>query len=310
MAWSAAMGVDSGCAPSDGTPTAGLGVGPVRIVWAGTLRHPDRLAGLAQRIFGEGDRPAGWFATKRRRERIDLSLSPVAIREGMDPDDPQGWLGYVLVGTPGSLAPAVRTAGTGVLPAAQGHGIGRRLLEAVAQRCRAAGHRRVQLLAEPALVPFYRRHGFARVHDTLTVVAFGRGPTDGPPPWGSPTPWGPVPPGQHQPVAWLPEAWAGTTASARHTVHWRVRGDVAANDQGHDTITAWISREGVAWLVQRLLIPRGRPLPACAAALLDRLPTAAPVLLPMLRADAPATAALLDAGWAAAQPGALLERTL
>lgn len=262
------------------------------------LEDPAELEGLALRIFGDGDRPPGWFARKLRREGVDPALSVVALRPGSEPRDPNGWLGYVLVGTPPSLHPAARTSGTGVVPWARGRGLASRLLDAAAQRCRDAGLRRLQLLARAELVPFYRERGFASLRATVTALGFGEATHPrlvAAPPWRSPRA------AERERVAWLPEAWAGTEAHARH-------GCVTTEDDA--ALTAWISREGSAWLVQRLLAPPELSLLAAADALRRCLPAGAPVLLPLLDADDPPTRALLEAGWAAAQRGALLERTL
>lgn len=269
-----------------------------RIVPASALGDPSRLESLARRIFGQGDRPAGWFGRKLRRERVDADLSPVAIRADADARDPEGWLGYVLVGTPPSLGDAVRTAGTGVRPSMRGRGIGGRLLDAMQRRVSAAGFGRVELLAAPAAVPFYLRRGFSMRHATTTALGFGRGTSaalEGPPPWCAPRP------DQHEPIVWLPEAWAGTERTHRAGLRWR---------SPAGPVTAWLSREGRAWLVQRLVAPRGIALVPLAAALRARLPAGSPVLLPMLPTDAPQTRALLDEGWSEAQRGALLERRL
>lgn len=270
-----------------------------RMITAAELGDPGRLEELARRVFGDGDRPAGWFDRKLRREHVDLRLSPVAVAAGADPHDPAAWLGYVLVGAPSSLGDAVRTAGTGVVEPARGRGLGGRLLAAAMERSRDAGYRSMQILAEAQAVPFYARHGFAMVTPTVTALAFARGGELEPEP--PPRSWRALRPGEHEPVAWLPEAWEGTEPPARHGLSW---------DAAHGRVTAWLSREGTAWLVQRLVAASGEAPTALAEAILQRLPAGAPVLLPLLPADAPATRELLAAGWVAAQRGALLQRSL
>jgi GNAT superfamily N-acetyltransferase len=273
----------------------------IRIVTAAELGDPGRLEALARRVFGDGDRPAGWFDRKLRREQVDLRLSPVAVAAGAEARDPDAWLGYVLVGTPGSLGDAVRTAGTGVVPRARGRGLGGRLLADAVERCASAGRRRMQILAEAEVTPFYARHGFSLVTPTVTALGFARGTAE-PPPLEPPGPWRALERGEHEPVAWLPEAWEGTELAARHGLSW---------SSAWGPARAWLSREGVAWLVQRLVAPeRGDALPALADALLRRLPAGAPVLLPLLPAEAPVTRELLASGWAPAQRGALLDRPL
>ena len=45
------------------------------------------LERLARRIFGDGDRPAGWLARKLAREAVDPRLSVLALAAGPDPQD-------------------------------------------------------------------------------------------------------------------------------------------------------------------------------------------------------------------------------
>lgn len=271
----------------------------IRTITAAELGGLARLEGLARRVFGDGNRPAGWFERKLRREHVDPRLSPVAVAAGGDPHDPAAWLGYVLVGTPPSLGDAVRTAGTGVVPLVRGRGVGGRLLVAAMELARDAGHRCMQILAEAEAVPFYARHGFETVTATVTALSFARGP--GREPAAPPRSWRALGPGEQAPVEWLREAWEGTEASARHGLGWQAT---------HGRVTAWLSREGTAWLVQRLVAPAGEPPTALAESILARLPAGAPVLLPLLPADAPATHELLASGWVVAQRGALLRRSL
>jgi GNAT superfamily N-acetyltransferase len=274
------------------------------MIVAAELGDLGQLEGLARRVFGEGDRAAGWFHRKLRREHVDPRLSPVAVRADADASDPHAWLGYVLVGTPPSLGDAVRTAGTGVLPSVRGQGVGGQLLQAAARLAKGAGYRRMELLAEASVVPFYVRHGFVPVLATVTALAFGRGPVAVPAP-APPLPWRALGVGEHEAVAWLPEAWDGTELAARHGLSWTI-----TRRGGGGPVTAWLSREGIAWLVQRLVAPLGVALPSLAAELLARLPAGAPVLLPFLPATATATVELLDAGWNASQRGMLLDRPL
>lgn len=290
--------------PQDGPGNGSAAPGPaVRIELAQALPDLRVLEPLARRVFGRGDRPAGWFGRKLRREQVRAELSALAVRAEAAVEDPEGWLGYVLVGTPASLGDAARTSGTGVVPAARGRAIASRLLDAVARACRDAGYRRLQLLAEARLVPFYRRRGFDAGRPTVTALGFatGDGPGRGRDGFGPARPWRPLEPGEHTRVAWLPEAWAGTEAPARRSCAWNHAGT---------QVTAWISREGQAWLVQRLVSRGPATLATIAAGLLARLPRASPVLLPLLPADDPQTRALLDDRFVAAQRGSLLERLL
>ena len=62
-----------------------------------------RLQPLAERAFGGGDRPDGWFSRKLLREAIDPDLTVVAVDRSLPavgPGDPSPWCGYLLVGRP------------------------------------------------------------------------------------------------------------------------------------------------------------------------------------------------------------------
>src|SRR5574340_584921 len=55
-----------------------------------------------------------------------------------------------------------------VVPSRRGRGFGEALLEALCERARSEGHRGLSLSVErdnDALVSFYEKHGFARVHE-------------------------------------------------------------------------------------------------------------------------------------------------
>jgi GNAT superfamily N-acetyltransferase len=61
-----------------------------------------------------------------------------------------------------------------VVPSHRGHGTGGELLEALLQRARSGGFRRVSLSAEPGQTGFYEKHGFRehrREDGTVTMVA-------------------------------------------------------------------------------------------------------------------------------------------
>lgn len=273
-----------------------------RVVTVAEVGEPVRLAALAESIFGARDRPPGWFARKLKRECVDPTLSSLALNMDTDPTDPASWLGYVLVGTPGSLGGAARTAGTGVLASARRRGIASALIEAAVDNVRNVGKPQLQLLAEPDLARFYLRRGFAVAQQLVTLVRPSQGPSPQLPPDG--IAWDALPvdcaPETNKPwltvAQWLPEAWNRTEAALRHTL---VAGSVRAH----------ISREGCALLVHRLLDADNAPAQA-AAHVLERLPAGRPVILPMLTEVSPVTDALLRSGWHPMQRGVLLSRSL
>jgi GNAT superfamily N-acetyltransferase len=109
-----------------------------------------RLQPVAEQAFGVGDRRPEWFTDKLDRECIDPALTQVALHG----DDP---IGYVLVGSPPSCAPALRAAGTAVLRAWRGRGIASALLDAVSE---AAAGEPLELWAQDEVTPFYVARGF------------------------------------------------------------------------------------------------------------------------------------------------------
>jgi len=281
-----------------------------RIVPASEVGGPQRLQPLAERIFGEKNRPQGWFRRKVARESVDAELSMVALREDaiLDVTDPSAWCGYVLVGTPPSLSGAARTAGAGVVPEARGFGIGGRLLEAACEAAACTGCRTVLTLASDDTVAFYSARGFAHVRETVTALAFARGGTaealrEAPTAW---TPPGVVLGTTHvEACAWLEEAWEGTESFLRHTL-------AIALSHG---LQAWLhlSREGAAFLSHRLLVPCARPLreniSKVMADLLLRLPAERPVLITGLDPAVEATRDLVEDGWDVVQRGHVMART-
>ena len=266
---------------------------PVRIVPLDTLPQPRRLARVAEAVFGAGDRPEGWFSRKLRRECVDTSLSPVAIDPACDPDDVRGWLGYVLVGTPPSLGKAVRTAGTGVIEPARGRGIGGALLSRAAYLAAAAGYGELQLLSAPERVSFYERHGLSVAEERVTLVRPSSGPRDLALP--EPEAWNGTVDPAHVVLQWLPEAWAHTESTRRHTI--ALRGGFAH-----------VSVEGRALLVHRC-VASGDPVEALQS-LLSALPGGRAVLLPLTPRVSTITRALLEHGWHPIQAATLLRRRL
>lgn len=263
-----------------------------------TLRPADDLAELlalepvARGIFGEGDRPAGWFARKLRRERVDPRLTVLACRR----DDPARVVGYALLGAPPSLPGVARCAGLGLLPAARGAGLGRRLVDVARRHAAAAGLREVHVLADTISRPFYAALGFADRVDARTLLAHAHGPPAAPLP--PPRPWDPP---RMRPVAgWLREAWEGTDDPLRTTLALALRGERHA--------LAHVSREGRAFLVQRLLLADDAA-PGDAALAADRLrvqlPAGAPVLLYGV-ADPPLVDSLQRRGWSIAQASTVM----
>ncbi len=270
-----------------------------RIVALAELGDPGRLATVAEAAFGRGERRPGWFPRKLWREHVDVELSRVAI-DGAS-DDPDALLGYVLVGTPPSRAPAARTAGTAVRPDVQGRGLGAALLREAAAAARARGCTALELWAEHERVDFYARLGFTTLFAFDTLLAFATGDPGLALP--EPTSWDPPDaPATLELHAWLPEAWARTPAIERASFR---------DAEG----LAHVAREGVAFVVQRTLLAAdviGSPVRATRwfDALLQRMPAPAPVVLVALDRVSSITAALREHGWSVAQRGAVMSLPL
>jgi GNAT superfamily N-acetyltransferase len=263
------------------------------IVEAGAVGSLARLEPLARRIFGEGDRPEGWFARKLDRECVDPSLSRLAIRDGGDLDDPGAWLGYALVGRPPSLPGTARTAGIGLVPSARGRGLGRRLCEAVQGAARSHGLHRLHVPAEAALAPFYARLGFREHRRVQTLLQFGSGPSTD---LGAPAAWDDHGGGVVV-SAWLREAWERTPAAMRGTA--RLRGS-----------TFHVAREGMALACHRCVVDPALSTED-AAATVDELRNlvrdGTPLIVVHGDAVSSVTAALRARGWVAVQHGVAMQ---
>lgn len=263
-----------------------------------TLRPAADLADLAdlepvaRGIFGEGDRPPGWFPRKLHRERVDPRLSVLAC-EG---DDLACVVGYALIGAPASLPGVARCAGLGLLPSARGAGLGRRLVDAARRAAAAADLRELHVLADPSSRPFYAALGFEARVDQRTLLAPALGPRAAslppPRPWDEP---------HTRPLAgWLREAWEGTDDPQRGTLEVHLGGERSA--------LAHLSREGRALLVHRLLVPLDADAAdalTAADALRRRLPFGAPILLYGV-ADPTLVHSLETRGWSIAQASSVM----
>lgn len=250
----------------------------------------DALTRLAESIFGRGDRAPGWLARKLAREGVDRDLSVLAVAAGAPEHVPEDMLfGYFLIGQdPGD--PVAHSAGLGVLAPLRRRGLGGRMIDAAAARLRRGGHPALRVLAEPALEPFYRRHGLRVVARRLTLLARGtasisceqhdRDLARHPPlPWSAP----PTPTDALEVCAWRPGAWARTPSGA-------------ATLELSPGAWAHVSREGRALLVQRLVVAAGGDPQAAVAALLARTPATMPLILYGLDPVSSITAELLRAG--------------
>lgn len=269
----------------------------LRILPATVVGDLRRLESLAIRVFGAGDRPPGWFARKLHRECVDPELSRIAV-DG-DAEDPNNWKGYVLVGTPGSVHPAARTAGTGVVPEERGRGLGHRLVRDAFAATLRAGLRALQVPADPQRTEFYLHLGFEPVRHEVTLLGFGTGGSD--PSWGSHASWSL----RHERLVaqWLQEAWARDESDAHAEVILRA---------GASRARVLLSREGQARVVHRLLVSGDTLDDHGLAALLERLRAeiqlGAPLLLLGIPPYLPLVELLTASGWIVAQRCQIMER--
>lgn len=263
-----------------------------------------RLEGVALRVFGGGDRPAGWFVRKLAREAVDPALSWLAVAEGAASPAPLAAIhGYVLVGRePGETL--ARTAGVGVVPGRRGAGLGGALIGAAARGLARAGVSTLRVLAEPERVGFYARAGLRPRASRVTLLSHGTGPSD-PVAFARllaarpPGPWSPDPDAPALEVcAWRAGTWARTPP------------ELAATLSLPDGALAHVSREGAALLVHRLLVADAREVVAVAAALRSCVPEAMPLLLYGCDEVSSITASLAAAGWAPVQRAVEMELDL
>jgi len=250
-----------------------------------------RLQSLAEQVFGAGDRRPQWFVDKLDRECVDPALTQVAMLDG----DP---IGYALVGRPPSSAPILRAAGTAVLQAWRGRGIASAMLDAATQASAGAP---LELWAQDELVPFYASRGFALVRSVTTLLAFARGTDFELPPL---QPWST---GDGIELhAYLEEAWTRTNAARRHTL---VFDDLGA--------CVHVCREGRAFALHRTVVRDIARAPEVFDRVLERLPTATPVVAialpdtdvaPQRAMVSSVTHSLRAAGWVDIQRSRILRR--
>ncbi|MGH1342188.1 MAG: GNAT family N-acetyltransferase [Nannocystales bacterium] len=268
-----------------------MSIADVRLVPVDRVGEPTRLEPLARAIFGEGQRPAGWFAQKLHRECVVPSRS-LLLTQSRDETDPGAWIGYGLLGRPTSWEPLARTVGIGLIPAWRRRGLGVSLLEGLQDAARADGAEGLLIPASPDAVPFYARCGFFEHRTTHTLWATGVGieaRAESPEPWDSPCP-GSVRSG------WFAEAWERTPQARRSTLRLR---------EGTDRFD--VSMEGSAHLAMRWTSVDGSA--AGPTAWLRSMSTGTPALLHDIAASAPELSRLLEHGWSYAQTTISMLRT-
>lgn len=258
----------------------------------------EQLVGLQafnEQIFGGGRREPGWFRRKLIREGVEARLSAIAIdRASREP------CGHVLVGTAASLGPCVRGSMVGVTAPMRGRGIGRALIDFADARAHALGFEQLEFLCEGERLGWYLRQGFTLVERQLALRSSGLGPRD------ELQTGAELAPVRRDPVwAWLPEIWTRTPASERAYLEL---------DVSHGRARIWLTREGGAWLAQRLELDgphehdRRADLPAVLGQLRRRVATTTPLLIYPCTADTPTAEALVAADFVPVQRSFLVRR--
>ncbi len=278
-----------------------IAIGPAQ-----SLAQLAALEPVAEAIFGRGDRRRDWLARKLHRECVEPQLSRVAVAQG-DGDPSTRARGYVLVGRPPSLGGLARTAGTGVIPGAQGQGLGTALLAAAAAAAAAAGCAALELWGTPAREPYYCARGFEVLARVVTLRAQGCGDAAT---WRDAIADEPEGDGMVAlPHGYLDEAWQRTDDAHRGVLVV-------------DHPRAWIriTREGVAYALHRVVVVQPTDAAAVLQRVRERLPAGAPILalalrdaaLPSAAADpvSSVTASLRSHGWRDAQRATILRRPL
>ncbi len=260
-----------------------MSIADIRQVPVEDVGDPTLLEPLARAVFGEGQRPPGWFARKLSRECV-LPARSILLTQSTDATDPAAWVGYGLVGRPTSLGSVARTAGIGLVPAWRKRGLGASLVAGLQDAARDDGANGLLIPASPDAVAFYTRCGLSPHNTTHTLWATGVGETSV---WATPESWESPCPGPAR-SGWFAEAWERTPQTRRHTLRLR---------DGADRFD--VSMEGSAQLAVRWTSSDGAA--EGPRAWLRALSAGTPALLHEIPASAPELPGLLEGGWSVAQ---------
>ena len=255
------------------------------------------LEGIAEQIFGSSNRPKGWFHRKLQREGVDSQLSVIA-RQGAR------ICGYILLGRDEHLSSIAYGAGMGVVPQMRGCGLGRRLVEQAQQQVTDAGLCSIELVTTNEVDSFYHHLGFRESTQQTTLMGIARGMQicDDAVEFYSACPWDPQTEDKcyEQICGWHPHIWNRTSINGKFTIR------IALNQ--HEVAWIHLSREGSAFLIQRLLIPqydvdlsRVQTIQFIADRLLAALPQDRPCLLYGCPRNNRETRIFLEHGWQCAQ---------
>lgn len=249
------------------------------------------LQALNEQIFGAGQRAPGWFRRKLIREGVEARLSAVAIDVASGEQ-----CGHVLVGSAPSLGTCARGSTVGVAAAMRGRGIGRALIDFADARAHACGFEQLEFLCERERLGWYLGQGFVLVECQLLLCANGLGPRDE---LQTGVEAGPL--GRDPLWTWLPEIWMRTPAPERSYL------ELDASSGGRARI--WLTREGRAWLAQRLELDGPNDgLLDVVGQLRRKLATDTPLLLYPCTANTPTAELLESAGFVPIQRSFLVRR--
>jgi hypothetical protein len=226
---------------------------------------------------------------------VEARLSAIAI----DPDS-NATCGCVLVGSAASLGERVRGSTVAVAAAVRGRGIGRALIDFADTRARACGFEQLEFLCERERLDWYLRQGFTLVEGQLLLSTTGLGPRDA---VQTKVAIEATAFGQDPLWTWLPESWTRTPRPERAYLQLDVPGGGIAK--------IWLTREGRAWLAQRLEIDPTRSsidLVSIVSQLRHAIARDTPVLLYPCTAESSTAEALVSAGLVALQRSFLVRR--
>ena len=159
------------------------------------------------------------------------------------------------------------------------------------------GRKRLRLIAQPDLTSFYEKLGFELLEPWETWGSTGEG--DGSDRLPDPGPWT-IPGVPFEVSGWMVEAWRGTEAERRHTLWY---------DMDGREMVVHLSREGRAFLVQRLCLQSPDMTLDALREIRWALPAAAPVFMTGVKPAQPLVQDLEEAGFEVAQRGLVMERS-
>jgi hypothetical protein len=183
-----------------------------------------------------------------------------------------------------------------VTRAVRGRGIGRALIDFADARAHACGFEQLEFLCEGERLGWYLRQGFVVVEQQLLLCASGLGPRDE---LQAGVAIDAAPLGRDPLWTWLPEIWMRTPTSERAYLEL---------DAPRGRAKIWLTREGRAWLAQRLELDCSEDLVHVVGQLRLQIATGTTMLLYPCTADTLTAEVLASAGFVPVQRSFLVRR--